>query len=247
MERATTIFGRMAQALRAQNWRAVMIELGIIVLGVVIGLQANNWNEKRATEVEVGALIQNLRIEFQSSRASLAATRTQLDRIMESSQELLSLFGREDIGMSEAELDSLIEMTFFWPTWSPSNSVSRELINSGYLSVLDEDGIKPLLFEWERHLTQVEEWNRRMERSSQDLIDYVKDHGSLRNANHHRISIERSALEVSNRRLLWEPRFENYVDEKLMMSQFLAAQYRAASDLVDEIIGASARYLDEGS
>lgn len=247
MERATTIFGRMAQALRAQNWRAVMIELGIIVLGVVIGLQANNWNEKRATEIEIGALIQNLRIEFQSGRASLAATRTQLDLIMESSQELLSLFGREDIGMSEAELDSLIEMTFFWPTWSPSNSVSRELINSGYLSVLDEDGIKPLLFEWERRLTQVEEWNRRMERSSQDLIDYVKDHGSLRNANHNRVSIERSVLEVRNRRLLSEPRFENYVDEKLMMSRFLAAQYQVASDVVDEIIGASERYLEEGS
>lgn len=246
MERTTTIFGRIAQAIRGQNWRAVMIELGIIVLGVVIGLQANNWNARRATEVEVRALIQNLRIEFRSSRASLAATRTQLDRIMDSSRELLALFGRQDIGMSEVELDRLIEMTFFWPTWSPSDSVSRELINSGYLSVLDEDGVKPLLFEWERTLTHVEEWNRRMERSSQDLIDYVKDHGSLRNANHDRVSIERSALEVRNRRLLSEPRFENYVDEKLMMSQFLATQYQAASDLVDEIIGASGRFLNEG-
>jgi hypothetical protein len=143
-----------------------MIELGIIVLGVVIGLQASNWNARRATEVEVRALIQNLRIEFRSSRASLAATRTHLDRIMDSSRELLALFGRQDIGMSEVELDRLIEMTFFWPTWSPSDSVSRELINSGYLSVLDEDGVKPLLFEWERTLTHVEEWNRRMERSS---------------------------------------------------------------------------------
>ena len=246
MERTTTIFGRIAQAIRGQNWRAVMIELGIIVLGVVIGLQASNWNARRATEVEVRALIQNLRIEFRSSRASLAATRTQLDRIMDSSRELLALFGRQDIGMSEVELDRLIEMTFFWPTWSPSDSVSRELINSGYLSVLDEDGVKPLLFEWERTLTHVEEWNRRMERSSQDLIDYVKDHGSLRNANHDRVLIERSALEVRNRRLLSEPRFENYVDEKLMMSQFLATQYQAASDLVDEIIGASGRFLDEG-
>jgi hypothetical protein len=124
--------------------------------------------------------------------------------------------------------------------------VSRELIDSNYLSVLDEDGIKPLLFEWERNLSEVAEWNRRMERSSQDLIDYVKDHGSLRNANHDRIAVERSALRVSNRPLLSEPGFENYVDEKLMMSEFLAAQYRAASELVDEIIGASESYLSEG-
>jgi hypothetical protein len=247
MERSITIFGRTAQGLRAQNWRAVLLEFGVIVIGVMIGLQASNWNEDRATEAEVDALIQNLQIEFQSSRSTLATTRTQLDLIMESSRELLSLFGQQEIGMSDTELDGLIEMTFFWPTWSPSNSVSRELISSGYLSVLDEDGIKPLLFEWERSLAQVEEWNRRMERSSQDLIDFVKDHGSLRNANHNRISIDRSVLDVGNRRLLSEPGFENYVDEKLMMSQFLAAQYQAASDLIDEIIDASESYLRGGA
>lgn len=246
MERATTIVGRMGQALRVRSWRAVSIELGVIVIGVVVGLQANNWNERRATQDEVDALVESLRVEFESSRTGLEETRVQLDLIMESSRDLLRLFGRPDIDLSESELDSLIEMTFFWPSWLPSNSVSRELIDSNYLSVLDEDGIKPLLFEWERSLTEVAEWNRRMERSSQDLIDYVKDHGSLRNANHDRIAVERSALRVSNRPLLSEPGFENYVDEKLMMSEFLAAQYRAASELVDEIIGASESYLSEG-
>ncbi len=148
--------------------------------------------------------------------------------------------------MSETELDNLIELTFFWPIWMPSNSVSQELMSSGYLSVLDDDGVKPLLFEWERNMRQVEEWNRRMERSSQDLIDYVKDHGSLRNTNHDRVAIERSPLDVRNRPLLSDPTFENYVDEKLMMSQFLASQYRGADELGDEIIGASDRYLGGG-
>lgn len=45
--RAATFFGRLAQAFRTQNWGAVMIEIGIVVIGVFIGLQANNWNEQR--------------------------------------------------------------------------------------------------------------------------------------------------------------------------------------------------------
>ena len=149
--------------------------------------------------------------------------------------------------MSDTELDSLIELTFFWPTWMPSNSVSHELTSSENLSVLDNDGIKPLLFEWERNMRQVDEGNRRMERSSQDLIDYVKENGSLRNTNHSRVSIERSALQAPNRRLLAEPRFENYIDEKLAMSQFLAFQYRQTDALIIEIIDESERYASGGA
>jgi len=241
-EGAPTSLGRLGKAVQGRNWLTFLVELGIIVLGVAIGLQADNWNESRMAENDARALIQNLRSEFVSNRASLETTRANLDGIIAASRELLALFGRQDIGVSETELDSLIELTFFWPTWMPSNSVSQELMNSGYLSVLDDDGVKPLLFEWERNMRQVEDWNRRMERSSQDLIDYVKDHGSLRNTNHNRVAIERSALEVRNRPLLSEPAFENYVDEKLMMAQFLANQYRWADELVDEIIGAPERY-----
>jgi hypothetical protein len=51
---------------------------------------------------------------------------------------------------------------------------------------------------------------------------------------------------VGNRRLLSEPRFENYVDEKLMMAQFLADQYRLVDELIDEIVSASERYVGVG-
>ena len=241
--RPRTVLGRISQALREQNWTAVGIEVAVVVVGVLIGLQANNWNEMRKTERDVRALVQNLRGEFVSNRASLEAVRADLDAIMAASRQVLSLVGRPETGMSETELDSLIELTFFWPTWTPSSAASQELVTTGTLSILDDDGVKPLLFEWERRLRQVGDNNRRMERSSQDLVDYVKENGSLRNTNHSRISVERSPLAVSNRRLLSDPRFENYVDEKLVMAQFLADQYQQAEDLTGEIIRETERYV----
>ena len=36
---------RLAQALRRQDWPTVFLEILIVVLGVFLGLQANNWNE----------------------------------------------------------------------------------------------------------------------------------------------------------------------------------------------------------
>jgi hypothetical protein len=42
------ILSRIAQALRQQNWVAVLLELAIVVVGVFIGMQVSNWNAMQA-------------------------------------------------------------------------------------------------------------------------------------------------------------------------------------------------------
>ena len=41
------IVQRLNEAIRSQNWANVFIEFVIVVLGIFVGLQANNWNESR--------------------------------------------------------------------------------------------------------------------------------------------------------------------------------------------------------
>jgi len=50
------ILRRIAQHMKQQHWTGVFIELVIVVVGVFIGLQADNWNtarKQRQTEVEL--------------------------------------------------------------------------------------------------------------------------------------------------------------------------------------------------
>lgn len=42
------ILRRFAAGMRRQDWAAVAVELVIVILGVFIGLQADNWNQARA-------------------------------------------------------------------------------------------------------------------------------------------------------------------------------------------------------
>ena len=44
------ILRRITEAFRRQDWFTVAIETLIVVLGVFLGLQVNNWNEARAAE-----------------------------------------------------------------------------------------------------------------------------------------------------------------------------------------------------
>jgi hypothetical protein len=51
------ILRRFVENLKQQHWSGVLIELVIVVLGVFIGLQVDNWNDdRRDRETEVGYL-----------------------------------------------------------------------------------------------------------------------------------------------------------------------------------------------
>lgn len=55
------IFRRTVANLRAQNWTAVTIEIGIVIIGVFIGVQAANWNEQRLEKARAERLLGELK------------------------------------------------------------------------------------------------------------------------------------------------------------------------------------------
>ncbi|MAK62760.1 MAG: hypothetical protein CMK09_17460 [Ponticaulis sp.] len=54
------ILRRIAQSIRKQDWFTVVIETLIVVFGVFIGLQVNNWNEARALSHEEREIVLRL-------------------------------------------------------------------------------------------------------------------------------------------------------------------------------------------
>lgn len=61
------ILRRLTTALRKQDWVTVVIETLIVVFGVFIGLQVNNWNEARAEWAEETELLKALQQEIETS------------------------------------------------------------------------------------------------------------------------------------------------------------------------------------
>ena len=81
------IFKRFAANLRAQNWFAIGIELGIVVLGVFIGTWVANWNEERIERRETQRLLVELKPAlhvftdfFKTARVYYATTNAYADR-----------------------------------------------------------------------------------------------------------------------------------------------------------------------
>ena len=69
------IHKRAIAKLRAQDWFAIAIELGIVILGVFIGNWVNDWSQQRAADRETRGLLLQLRPEMARQRQSLASIR----------------------------------------------------------------------------------------------------------------------------------------------------------------------------
>ena len=65
------ILRRITTNFRKQDWTAVTVELVIVVLGVFIGLQAQDWASARADQRRADVLLQQLRGDLDAERASV--------------------------------------------------------------------------------------------------------------------------------------------------------------------------------
>ena len=64
------ILRRVIEHFRKQEWTAIAIDFAIVVLGVFVGLQVNNWNEARSSSRQEGVLIAQLADDLRSMRQS---------------------------------------------------------------------------------------------------------------------------------------------------------------------------------
>lgn len=63
-QRAASLLARIIDHLRNQHWTAIVIEFLVVVFGVFLGFQLNNWNDANRARAEEQRIIGQLRLEL---------------------------------------------------------------------------------------------------------------------------------------------------------------------------------------
>ncbi len=149
------ILRRIAEHVKAQNWFAVGLDFLIVVLGVFIGLQVQQWTverERRASEQgylsrlhgDIEKLV-TLRAHYDNSRPRFAAQLEQAVAILYS--------GEGDIG---SELCTAIAASVY-TTNPPANlPTAVELLSAGRLDVLRSEVLRASLLEFLQEAARTE-------------------------------------------------------------------------------------------
>lgn len=236
-------FRNIRQKLAAENkvmqyLRYAIGEILLVVIGILIALQVNNWNEGRKDKLEVEKVLENLESEFQENLRNLNDVILKLDTVILANKKIFDLFNQQNEKYSGSQIDSLLYPALLSPNWRPTDYVLNDLKNSGRLSKLSNLMLKRLLFNWSRFIGELNEVQEKVETTNNSLIEFIKTNGSLRNIDRFLNYIEnkKSVLSNGNLKLLSDYRFENMVDDKLYNLRAVHKKLTLASKLIDEIL-----------
>lgn len=212
-------------------------EILLVVVGILIALQVNNWNENRIVLNQEQQILAALHSEFSDNLDELKFDIGRLDTTIQNLRVIMDLLLLDEVP-AETNIDSLISRTLTNPTWNPSSYVLNDLKNSGSISRLSDPDLQSKLFAWERHFENVKELVDGFTESNSAMIDFLRENSSLRNIDVYaiEIKIQPSELEFDNKNLLRNLKFENYVDDKLITASILRNEYLESITIIEELL-----------
>ena len=123
-------------------------EILLVVLGILIALQINNWNTNRIERTQEQQILKQLKEEYLDNKAQLQSKINVRKTMMASAFKLIDYQLRPDNKSDIDSLNILLMQTMFRPTFDPALGVTNELINSGKLYLLGNPDLRKSISNW---------------------------------------------------------------------------------------------------
>lgn len=140
------ILRRLAEAIARQDWFVVILEVLIVVIGIFLGLQVDDWNQQRKDRADEQVFLYRLHDDLMLASEMSARVR---DRRLDRLQSILSasdvLFRRSDRDeLTDDECTSIGSSNYFNINVSSLSSLD-ELTGTGRLGIIRDAGLRTAL------------------------------------------------------------------------------------------------------
>jgi hypothetical protein len=202
-------------------------EIFLVVVGILIALQVNNWNERiKSFELQKENLLL-VKDEMTSNLDALLKEKQRLGGVLDKQRQIIALFDSLPAEMNEQEFSHLIAGATNYSTgFHNENGALTELISTGGLKGIINQRIRNTLASWEGKINRVRKQEEDVDRQFDKLNDYIEKYGDFKTifddtGTHHWVKVDRSANNRSNKPLLKKQEFENIFMITLANGYFL--------------------------
>ncbi len=144
-------------------------EIILVVIGILIALQINNWNENRKSRIQEVKYLKNLQTDLITELKSNDSMIAYRNKKAMASASILTYTPPKTPGQIYA-FEKTFELVYFWKTFIPSNNTFKELSSSGNLNTLKNDSLKYYLFELDKMYVGIANYEHHMRREYEQYI-----------------------------------------------------------------------------
>ncbi|MBN4058071.1 hypothetical protein JYT34_01385, partial [Olleya sp. AH-315-K02] len=133
-------------------------EIVLVVIGILIALSINNWNENRKAQNEETKILIALQSDFKASKTRIEETMVMQQRVLDCSKTLINIHERQDDKEFEYfdthldSLDNLIGYGISWFRTEPVTGAYNALISAGKVDLIQNEKLRHLLAQFSADL-----------------------------------------------------------------------------------------------
>jgi hypothetical protein len=214
-------------------------EIILVVIGILIALSINNWNQERLNQIEKKELLSKLNEEFKANKEALIAYRNEENKAMNSCIGLMRLIGASQEELERRNLDSLLFESFPSNEIAFANNAVNSIVQNGRLNLFKNETITTLLYQWNSlseirkiRYEKLDSWSN--EHFLPFLLSYISFKEMDSNANYRWAG--KSKVKPNYHPLFQKVEFENLLDNSLWLHQQIIDRLQETEDLIDAII-----------
>ena len=217
-------------------------EIILVMIGILLALQVNNWNNERMASSEEKQIIAKLHNEFKENKKALENFVNELNNQMNAQKALMKLIGAPRAELNEHNLDSILYVSFGATEIAFADNTIKNIMQSGKLNILKDEKITDLLYKWNTlseirkiRMLKLDDW------SNDKLIPYLLSKISFKEmdmtSNYPWSGT--SKVKPDYHKVFQEVTFENLLDNNLWYFQQVKERCEETDILIDDILKAT--------
>lgn len=202
-------------------------EIALVVIGILIALQINKWNEYRNERITEQKVLHAIYSDFKFNKIEIQQNIKETEETVNGTKNVLSVFSSNVETTTNLQCNELISNMVGFSTFHPSDGALNDLINSGHLNIILNDSLKDKLSNWNslvQDVTEDEEYLRQFMDNYFTPIQ-IED-----------ISFEDSKFERNCLHLLKDAQFEKIVHTINRMSNYQVYLYKNLDKEIETIL-----------
>ena len=235
-------FNLMSENKTGKYFKYAIGEIILVMIGILLALQVNNWNNNRIERNEEKEVIAKLHADFKENKKVLKEFLIELNNQMNAQITLMKLIGASKEELYKHNLDSIFYISFGASEMAFADNTIKNIMQSGKLNILKNEKISDLLYKWntlseirKTRMTKMDDW------SNDKLIPYLLPKISFKQmdmtSNYPWAGI--SKVKPDYYPVFQEVTFENYLDNNIWYYQQVKERCLETDKLIDEIIEAT--------